>query len=165
MKAAIYARFSSDKQSDRSIEDQIALCRALCAREGLTIAGLYEDRAISGASTLNRMGWQRLMRDARSRKFSVVVAEALDRISRDQEDLAGIHKRLSFAGIRIMTVQDGRRRRDPYRCQRTAWGALPQRPCAKNPPRTGRRHSRRPPQWWPQLRLQASAGQARRLGD
>jgi DNA invertase Pin-like site-specific DNA recombinase len=107
MKAAIYTRFSSDKQSDRSIEDQIALCRALCAREGLTIAGLYEDRAISGASTLNRMGWQRLMHDARSRKFSMVVAEALDRISRDQEDLAGIHKRLSFAGIRIMTVQDG----------------------------------------------------------
>jgi site-specific DNA recombinase len=80
---------------------------ALCEREGLTIAGLYEDRAISGASTMNRMGWQRLMRDARSRKFSVVVAEALDRISRDQEDLAGIHKRLSFAGIKIITVQDG----------------------------------------------------------
>ena len=107
MKAAIYARFSSDKQSDRSIEDQTALCRALCEREGLTIAGSYEDRAISGASTVNRMGWQRLMRDAQSRKFSVVVAEALDRISRDQEDLAGIHKRLSFAGIKIMTVQDG----------------------------------------------------------
>src|SRR5215510_11019383 len=107
MKAAIYARFSSDKQSDRSIEDQIALCRALCEREGLTIAGFYEDRAISGASTMNRMGWQRLMRDVRSRKFSVVVAEALDRISRDQEDLAGIHKRLSFAGIKIITVQDG----------------------------------------------------------
>jgi site-specific DNA recombinase len=56
---------------------------------------------------MNRMGRQRLMRDARSRKFSVVVAEALDRISRDQEDLAGIHKRLSFAGIKIITVQDG----------------------------------------------------------
>jgi hypothetical protein len=52
MKAAIYARFSSDKQSDRSIEDQIALCRALCAREGLTIAGLFEDRAIIGGILL-----------------------------------------------------------------------------------------------------------------
>jgi DNA invertase Pin-like site-specific DNA recombinase len=107
MKAAIYARFSSDQQTDRSIEDQVALCRAICGREGITIAGIYEDRAISGASTLNRIGWQRLMRDARSGKFDVVVAEALDRISRDQEDLAGIHKRLVFAGIKIITAQDG----------------------------------------------------------
>jgi site-specific DNA recombinase len=107
MKAAIYARFSSDKQTDRSIEDQVALCRAICERDGLTVAGVYEDRAISGASTFNRMGWQRLMREARSSKFAVVVAEALDRISRDQEDLAGIHNRLAFAGIKIITAQDG----------------------------------------------------------
>jgi site-specific DNA recombinase len=107
MQAAIYARFSSDKQTDRSIEDQIALCRAICEREGLIVVAVYDDRAISGASTLNRLGWQRLMRDAKAGKFKVVVAEALDRISRDQEDLAGIHKRLKFAGIDIRTAQDG----------------------------------------------------------
>jgi site-specific DNA recombinase len=107
LKAAIYARFSSDKQTDKSIEDQVALCRAICEHEGLTVVGVYDDRAISGASTLNRLGWQRLMRDARAGKFAVVVAEALDRISRDQEDLAGIHKRLKFSGIDIRTAQDG----------------------------------------------------------
>ena len=41
-------------------------------------------------------------------KFDVVVAEALDRISRDQEDLAGIYKRLRFMEIEIRTVQDGK---------------------------------------------------------
>ena len=107
VKAAIYARFSSDRQSERSISDQVAICRVMCEREGLTVVGVYEDRALSGASTVNRMGWQRLMRDARGGKFAVVVAEALDRISRDQEDLAGIHKRLKFSGIEIRTVQDG----------------------------------------------------------
>lgn len=107
MKAAIYARFSSDKQTDKSIEDQIALCRAICEHEGLAVTAVYDDRAISGASTLNRLGWQRLMRDAKAGKFDVVVAEALDRISRDQEDLAGIHKRLRFAGVEIRTAQDG----------------------------------------------------------
>ena len=106
-KAAIYARFSSDKQTDRSIEDQVALCRAICEREGLIVVAVYDDRAISGASTLNRLGWQRLMRDAKAGKFNVVVAEALDRISRDQEDLAGIHKRLRFANVEIRTAQDG----------------------------------------------------------
>jgi site-specific DNA recombinase len=35
IRAVIYARFSSDRQKDRSIDDQIALCRDLCAREGM----------------------------------------------------------------------------------------------------------------------------------
>ena len=91
LRAVIYARFSSEKQRDRSIEDQVALCRDFCQRDGLSVVEVYEDRAISGASTANRLGWQRLMRDARAGRFDVVVAEALDRISRDQEDLAGIH--------------------------------------------------------------------------
>ncbi|MGL3214031.1 recombinase family protein [Bradyrhizobium sp. BR 1433] len=47
------------------------------------------------------------MRDAKAGKFDVVVAEPLDRISRDQEDLAGIHERLRFAGIEMRTAQEG----------------------------------------------------------
>ena len=108
LRAVVYARFSSDKQRYRSIEDQVALCRDFCQRDGLSLVEVYEDRAISGASTANRLGWQRLMRDARAGRFDVVVAEALDRISRDQEDLAGIHKRLRFSKIEIRTVQDGK---------------------------------------------------------
>jgi len=107
-RAAIYARFSSDKQSDRSIEDQVELCRAFCAREGLRVVGVYDDRAKSGASTVNRAGWLKLMRDSSADKFDVVVAESLDRIARDQEDLAGIYKRLRFKQIEMWTVQDGR---------------------------------------------------------
>jgi DNA invertase Pin-like site-specific DNA recombinase len=47
------------------------------------------------------------MDDARSGKFDLVIVEALDRLSRDQEDLAGLHKRLSFADVGIMAVHDG----------------------------------------------------------
>ena len=107
-RTAIYARFSSDKQSERSIDDQVALCRSYCERNELSVVGVYEDRAISGASTVNRLGWEKLMRDARGSKFDVVIAEALDRISRDQEDLVGIYKRLRFMEIEIRTVQDGK---------------------------------------------------------
>jgi hypothetical protein len=49
----------------------------------------------------------RLMDGARTRAFDVVVVEARDRLSRDMEDLAGIHKRLSFLGIEIDAVHDG----------------------------------------------------------
>ena len=47
------------------------------------------------------------MDDARERKFDALVVEALDRLSRDMEDLAGIHKRLSFLGIEIRAVHEG----------------------------------------------------------
>lgn len=107
MKAVIYARFSDkEKQTDKSIDDQVALCRAMCERDGLTVVEVYSDHGISGASTLNRLALQRLMRDAKAGKFAVVVAESLDRLSRDQEDLAGIHKRLNFARVEIRTFID-----------------------------------------------------------
>ncbi len=108
MRAVIYSRYSSDRQNDRSIEDQVAVCEDYCAREGLTVTRRYEDRALSGSSTIGRLGLGRLMQDARDGQFDVVVCESLDRLSRDQEDLAGIYKRLRFAHIEIRTVADGR---------------------------------------------------------
>jgi DNA invertase Pin-like site-specific DNA recombinase len=47
------------------------------------------------------------MRDALNQRFDVVLAEALDRFSRDQEDTAGLFKRLSFAGVNIVTLAEG----------------------------------------------------------
>ncbi|MFC5567516.1 recombinase family protein [Rubellimicrobium aerolatum] len=107
-RACIYARFSTDLQSDRSIDDQVALCRAYAAREGLTVVTTYSDRARTSASLIGRDGLQDLMADARAGKFDVLVVEAFDRLSRDQEDLAGIHKRLDFLRIPILAVNDGR---------------------------------------------------------
>jgi DNA invertase Pin-like site-specific DNA recombinase len=103
---ALYARYSSDKQREASIEDQIRLCEERAQREGWKIAGHYTDHAISGASLI-RPGIQALMRDAAAQKFDVVLTESLDRISRDQEDIAGVYKRLRFAGIQILTLSEG----------------------------------------------------------
>src|SRR5258708_27500791 len=54
-----------------------------------------------------RPGFQALMRDALRRRFDVVLAESLDRFSRDQEDTAGLFKRLTFVGVRIITLGEG----------------------------------------------------------
>lgn len=62
------------------------------------IAGEYEDAAVSGA-TLLRSGFQAMMAVALSKKIDVVLAESLDRFSRDQEDTAGLFKRLTFAAF------------------------------------------------------------------
>jgi site-specific DNA recombinase len=104
--AVIYARYSSDLQREASIEDQVRLCRAQIEREGWEYLHAYTDRALSGASTL-RPAYQRLLEDARLGQFDVVVAEALDRLSRDQEDVAGLFKRLRFAGVRLITLAEG----------------------------------------------------------
>lgn len=106
-RAAIYARFSTDLQNERSIEDQVALCRAYAAREGYEVAAVYEDRARSGGSLFGRDGVAALMRDAADRRFEAVIVEALDRLSRDMEDLAGIYKRLSFAEVQLRAVHEG----------------------------------------------------------
>jgi DNA invertase Pin-like site-specific DNA recombinase len=106
MNAVIYARYSTQLQRDASIEDQIRMCRARIEHEGWHYRHAYTDRAVSGASVL-RPAYQRLLEDARRGQFDVIVAEALDRLSRDQEDVAGLHKRLTFAGIRLVTLAEG----------------------------------------------------------
>ena len=106
MRAVIYARFSSELQRDASIQDQIRLCRARIDQEGWEYLHAYSDRAISGASAL-RPAYQSMLEDARHGAFDIVVAEALDRLSRDQEDVAGLFKRLRFAGIRLFTLAEG----------------------------------------------------------
>lgn len=105
-RVALYARYSSDLQSGHSIEDQLRLCREFAERQGWTVTECYSDAGLSGAS-LMRPGIQALIRDALSGNFDIVLAEALDRLSRDQEDIAGVYKRMQFAGVAMWTLSEG----------------------------------------------------------
>lgn len=107
IRAALYARYSSDQQNAASIADQHSLGRERAEREGWQVIGTYEDAAISGASMILRPGIQALLADARSGKFDVVVAEALDRVSRDQADVATLYKHLQFARVPLITLSEG----------------------------------------------------------
>ena len=106
MRAVIYVRYSSENQREASLEDQERLCRERAKSESWSVEHVYRDRALSGSSSL-RPGYQALMAAARKGDFEVVVAEALDRLSRDQEDVAALYKRLRFAGVRIVTLAEG----------------------------------------------------------
>ena len=105
-RVGIYARFSTQLQRNESIEDQIRLCEERSIREGWQVVDVFSDRAVSGASML-RPGLQALLNAAQERRIDLVVTEALDRLSRDQADIASIFKRLSFAGVRIVTLSEG----------------------------------------------------------
>ena len=105
-RAVIHARYSSDQQSAASIDDQLRLCKERVAREGWSLTEVYRDAAMSGASAL-RPGYQALLEGVRGAEFDVIVVEALDRLTRDQEDVAALHKRCGFAGVRIVTITEG----------------------------------------------------------
>ena len=62
---------------------------------------------VSRTGLKNRPGIRALLNDAKAFRFNCVLAEALDRISRDQEDIAAIYKRLRHADIRLMTLAEG----------------------------------------------------------
>ena len=106
MRATIYARYSSDLQSETSIDDQVRECKKRIDQEGLSLTKVYSDHATSGASTL-RPGYQKMLEDARNGSFDILISEAMDRLSRDQEDIAGLYKQLTFAGVKLITLSEG----------------------------------------------------------
>jgi site-specific DNA recombinase len=106
MRAAIYARYSTDMQSAASITDQVRICRRLAEEHGWTVVELFADEAISGSTHL-RPRFQQMQQAAMAGRFDVLVAEALDRLSRDQEHIAGLHKRMRFLGVEIVTKSEG----------------------------------------------------------
>ena len=106
MRSAIYARFSSDRQSIYSLDDQVRLCRALAERNGWEVVSTFQDAATSG-TLRDRKGYLELVTDAVAGKFDVVVAESLDRLNRDLEETARFYKRLKFVNVSIHTVSEG----------------------------------------------------------
>ncbi len=104
--AVLYARYSSELQREASIEDQLRMCQERAAKEGWLVAGSYTDQAISGASLI-RPGIQKLLQDAAAGKIDIILTESLDRVSRDQEDIAHVYKRMRFHGVRIVTLSEG----------------------------------------------------------
>ncbi len=107
MRAVLYARFSTDLQNPGSIADQLAACRRHAAQIGATIVGEFHDAAISGASMVNRPGLSAMLTAAKAGAVDVVIAEALDRLTRSGGDAWDIFDDLERQGVRISTISEG----------------------------------------------------------
>ncbi|MDT0684511.1 recombinase family protein, partial [Roseicyclus sp. F158] len=93
----------------RSTNADTPLSRASWARDrsaGCSYPATAADEAMSGASHL-RPGFQSMQQAAMNGHFDIIVAEALDRLSRDQEHIAALHKRMSFLDVSISTKAEG----------------------------------------------------------
>lgn len=108
MRAAIYARFSTDRQSETSIADQERVCRARASSLGLDVVAVHSDQAVSGSIPVDRRsGGAGLLSEAARRTFDVLIVESLDRLSRDSVDQTQTVRVLEHAGVRVIAA-DGR---------------------------------------------------------
>lgn len=106
-RVAIYSRYSSDLQNDRSIEQQVDLCESYAARNGWQVVERFEDRAKSGSSVLGRPNFMKMVEAADAGRFDIVLSEDLDRLSRSQRDTAALYEDMTFKGVEIYTCTDG----------------------------------------------------------
>ncbi len=104
MRAAIYARYSSERQNERSIDDQVAVLTDLAGRRGWTVVGAFTDAAISGAAMANRPGLVAALAAGEAGAFDVLLVEDEDRIARNLEHQAHVFNRLKRVGVAIATL-------------------------------------------------------------
>ncbi len=105
MNAVIYARYSSDKQTENSIDFQLRAGYAYCEAKQLRVVGEYIDRAISG-TTDNRPEFQRMIQDAKKQQFAFIVVYRFDRFARNRYDSAIYKKELEGYGVRVLSTEE-----------------------------------------------------------
>lgn len=105
MTAVIYARYSSHAQRDVSIEQQVEECREYAQQNNYTITEVYADRHTSGRSD-RRPEFQRMMREAEKRRFTIVISYKSNRISRNMMHALQYEERLSRLGIRVCYAKE-----------------------------------------------------------
>lgn len=103
--AVIYARYSSDKQTENSIDGQLRICREYCEKKGLKVVGEYIDRAMSGTDD-NRPDFQRMIKDAEKQKFAFIIVYRFDRFMRNRYDSAIYKKKLEQVGVRVLSTAE-----------------------------------------------------------
>jgi site-specific DNA recombinase len=108
MKAAIYSRKSKFTGKGESVENQIQLCK----EHGMKYLGIndsdyiiYEDEGFSGGNT-NRPQFQRMLKDAKTKKFDVLICYRLDRISRNVSDFSQLIKDLNKYNVNFISIRE-----------------------------------------------------------
>lgn len=107
MRGVIYARYSpGPRQTEQSIEGQVADCQQYAEEHGIDIIEIYADRHVSGKSVVGRDEFQRMLRDAEKGRFDCVLVWKIDRFGRDRQDIALGKMTLKRAGVKLMYARE-----------------------------------------------------------
>lgn len=109
MIAAVYSRKSVFTCKGDSIENQIQLCKDYAENylkdKDITEFIIYEDEGFSGGNT-NRPGFKKLIEDAKTKKFQVLICYRLDRISRNVADFSSTLEILQKNNIDFVSIKE-----------------------------------------------------------
>ncbi len=108
MKVAIYARYSSENQSEKSIDDQIRVCKKHIENNNLIYdeKHVYVDEAVSG-SIHNRPGLQALEKAIENKEIQAVAVDDLSRLSRSNHQMLTLVQKFDYYQVKIISVSDG----------------------------------------------------------
>ena len=105
MNVSVYARYSSDNQSETSIEQQLKACYEYCKRNNYNVIAEYSDEAISGR-TDDRPQFQKMIEDSKRKMFQGIVIYSVDRFSRSLYQSAIYANELDKSGISIISATE-----------------------------------------------------------
>lgn len=105
LRAVIYARYSSHRQTEQSIEGQLRDCHAYAERNGYVVVSEYIDR-IKSAKTDHRPNFQRMIKDSEKRLFDVIIVWKLDRFARNRYDSANYKAKLKKYDVRVFSAME-----------------------------------------------------------
>ncbi len=113
MKAALYARYSTELQREASCEDQFRECRRAAAGAGLDVVAEFSDKGISGR-TAERPGYQDMLAAARRGDFEVIVVEDISRLWRNRAEYGARSAEFEDLGVHCLTCVGDDTRRDGW---------------------------------------------------
>ena len=107
MDVCLYMRYSSDRQTEQSIEGQNRVCTEYCNAQGYNIVARYIDRATSAfKDTDKRLEFQKMIKDSEKHPWDAVVVYKLDRFARNRYDSATYKNRLKKNGVKVISATE-----------------------------------------------------------
>ncbi len=103
--AVVYARYSSHRQGEQSIEGQLAAAYKYAKENGFKIIHEYIDRATTGRND-NREQFQKMLRDTAKKQFNTIILWKIDRFGRNREEIAFNKYRCKKNGVKVVYVAE-----------------------------------------------------------
>ena len=104
---ALYLRYSSERQSEQSIEGQLRDLISYCKRNNHRIYAVYVDRATSAAKNIEkRASFLQMIADSEKHQWKFVIVWKLDRFARNRNDSAIYKMRLKRNGVRVLSATE-----------------------------------------------------------
>ena len=103
--AVIYARYSSDSQTEQSIEGQLRVCEDYAKSHDIVIVNTYIDRAMTGTND-NRPAFQRMLKDSNRKEWDFILVYKFDRFSRNKYETAIHKKELKDNGVKVVSATE-----------------------------------------------------------